>query len=87
MIEKSNNKQWILTVKYLPDVGGYDVSGLNIGDFSFIVEDGPDGEIGLPGNVAKSCGWDDGEILKAFFDDKNNLVFEKLMENGAVKLS
>lgn len=87
MNEILNEKKWVLTVKYLSDVDGYDDHSGNIGDFSFTVLDGPDGEIGLPGNVARSFGWFDGEIISARLDQDNNLCFEKLMQGGATVLT
>lgn len=78
-MNNENHKKWMLTVKYLSDielsntVSEHDLSG----GFVLDVQDGPDGEIGLPGNIAKACGLSNGEEVEVTFKDRK-MFFSKL---------
>lgn len=74
-------KEFILTVKYLPDIELFEDKEGFIKNFPPIeVKEGPDGEIGLPGNLAKACGWNEGDMITAYFDKNHKLFFKKKVD-------
>lgn len=90
MVEYSGQKEWMLKVVYLPDLlndDGSDVDFSCPSSFTLDVVEGADGEIGLAGNLARACGWEEGCKIKCFFTDDGGLELVKIIDHNQPELT
>jgi len=74
-----NPTEFKLIVKHLPDVEIIqDEDGDLVSMPPIEVIEGPDGEIGIPGNIALLCNFVDGELIIAGFDNNKQLYLSKI---------
>lgn len=78
-MEKVTSSNFILKVKHLPDVGLIqDEKGEVVSWPPVEVIEGPDGEIGIPGNIAVLANFADGELISAGFDEDKRFYLKKI---------
>lgn len=73
------SKEFKLIIKYLPNVELYQDEKGDIVNMSPVeVIDGPDGEFGIPGNIAQLCGFADRELINLGFDKHGKCYLNKI---------
>lgn len=72
-------KEFFLTVRYIEPVSeDFDIEKFNLNEYEIDVKDGPDDEFGMSGNLAKACGFEDGQKIKVFFNENHQMIIEKI---------
>lgn len=92
MDELSNTKNqlnlpsnFILKVKHLPNVELMQNEKGEVVSWPPIeVIEGPDGEIGIPANIAVLANFGDGELISAGFDENKSFYLTKIINNQNV---